>query len=429
MNLRLDTKTLKLWPNFIDHYTKPEIQKTFSFYNTAINRVLGGADIRLILASDDFDSIDTHEQFWSMLISKARQLDEKTACEAIKAIIQELPNYPSLSDNGQGLRHRSIHSIILILAKANWAKLSDGRRQNTKACNQKIAQLIFGKKNNHLSIIRSLIIQERGAIGWKDLMLFRLLCSIARGGQIFNLYDALILDQDPNAETTGAVDKLEILEMRKISQAIFTLFKLEYIDKQKNFLCILDETPKEMFLGDRRFKEIRFKTKMETNRDINEAKTSIKSFVIYQLSNKAASSRAGIGCGYYDESGEYDNHNISVLMNRYLFDICFNPEKNAKNPIYFLDYCLSNFSDSYFTEQTDKGYVPTLDSLTSVLDKNMLAKYWGKYGSTVKETAQSYLDREVVSVNYIAFYKDDLNSTFEVLDKLIKEVNLDKVIH
>ncbi|MFM9746065.1 hypothetical protein ACKI2C_51790, partial [Streptomyces brasiliscabiei] len=79
----------------------------------------------------------------------ARQLDEKTACEAIKTIIQELPNYPSLSDNGQGLRHRSIHSIILILAKANWAKLSDGRRQNTKACNQKIAKLIFGKKNNH----------------------------------------------------------------------------------------------------------------------------------------------------------------------------------------------------------------------------------------------------------------------------------------
>lgn len=424
------SRNLENYLNLIVLFTKPEIQKTFSFYSTAIKKVLNGTDISEILASSNFDTIDTHEEFWSMLVSEVSQLSENTAREAINFIIKELPNYPSLSDRGQGLRHRSIHSIILILAKANWAKLSDRHRQNTKACNQKIAQLIFGeKKTNHLSIIRSLITQERGAIGWKDLMLFRLLCSIARGGQSYNLYSALILDQDPNAETTGPVDKLELLEMRKISQIIFALFKSEYINKEINFLCILDETPKEMFLGDRRFKELNLENETIKDRDISEAKTSIKSFVIYQLSNKATSSRAGIGCGYYDEYGEDDNHNISVLMNNYLFDICFNPEVNEKNPIYFIDYCLSNFSDSYFTEHKDIGYVPTLDGLTSVLDKNMLAKYWGKYGSTVKETAQAYLDREVVSVNYIAFYKDDLDSTFEVLDKLIKEVNLDNVIH
>lgn len=423
-----NSRNLENYLNLIVLFTKPEIQKTFSFYSAAIKKVLSGTDISEILASSTFDSIDTHQQFWSMLVSEASQLNEDTARKAINFIIKELPNYPSLSDHGQGLRHRIIYSLILILEKANWREHSVSHRTNVRDSNYKIAQLIFGdKENNPQSIIQSLTFQERGAIGWKDLMLFRLQCSIARGGQLYNLYSSLILDQDPNAETTGPVDKLELLEMRKISQTIFALFKSEYINKEKNFLSILDETPKEMFLGDRRFKELNFEAEMVTDRDINEAKTSINSFVIYQLSNKSTSSRAGVGCGYYDEDGEGDSHNISVLMNNYLFDICFNPEKNAKNPIYFIDYCLSNFRDSYFTGQTDKGYIPTLDGLTNVLDKAMLAQYWTTNRNKVKKIALEYLDREVASVNYIAFYKDDLDSTFEVLDKLIKDLNLDSL--
>ena len=80
---------------------------------------------------------------------------------------------------------------------------------------------------------------------------------------------------------------------------------------------------------------------------------------MYQLSNRHPPTGSGVGCGFYDEIGTADDGGIAKLMNEYAFEVCFNPNTQADNILYFLDHCLSHLSSSFFSGRDDEGYVPT----------------------------------------------------------------------
>lgn len=232
------------------------------------------------------------------------------------------------------------------------------------------------------------------------------------------------------AETSGLVSKLALMGMRKLSQKVFALFKRTYIDSQRNFFAEVNKLSVEAFLGAAFAEFIE-----EASRDphpkygdnsvayrVASARDVVKSFVIYQLSNSLSPNGSGVGCGYYDEYGTEDGGGIAKVMNDYVFGICFNPKFHADNVLLFLDHCLSHLSNSFFSGGDEDGYVATKTGLSGGLDPNEMGRYWRQHREYIRGLDLHTSRRCVFTLNYIAFYRDDLGGVFSVLDELADEV-------
>lgn len=219
--------------------------------------------------------------------------------------------------------------------------------------------------------------------------------------------------------------------MRKLSQNIFSIFKRTYIDKQRNFFAEVDDVSVEVFLG------VAFMEKIEDalqepllseenslSRRVAITRNIIKVFVIYQLSNTNPPNGSGVGCGYYDERESGDNGGIAKLMNNYVFDVCFNPETDRENIFFFLDYCLSQLSSTFFSGSDDDAYIATREKLPGGLNPVAMGKYWAKYRELIRGLQLNTRERCVFTSNYTAFYRDDLDGVFAVLDELAAECSV-----
>ncbi|MCE8043933.1 KAP P-loop protein [Halomonas daqingensis] len=406
----------------------PEPQETFILYQSAVEKVRKGMDVDSVLMSKDFLSASAHDQFWRILISQSRNFTHAVAEDAIDTLIEYLPRYSMTAINDRGLRPRSIYSLLLLLDRAGWGRTSGSRLPNSPENIVEIAWRIFGE-NSHQGkgIIKRLVSSDRGALGWHDLMLFRLHCSADRGGQLYNLHSALIVDQDSGASTTGLVSNLALLGMRKLSQEIFSLFKKEYVVPQRNFLVEVNNVPDEAFLGLAfsqlgEVNENRNRVSLRDDEIISAARSSVKSFVIYQLSNQLPPNGVGVGCGYYDEYGSKDNREIARQINDYVFNCCFNPNVDKDNTVLFLDYCLSNLTRSLFSEENGAiDYVATKGDVPGGLDPRAMGYYWKQHQNVIRQRALVLSERSVITSNYIATYGEDLPEVYTVLDELAKD--------
>jgi len=204
------------------------------------------------------------------------------------------------------------------------------------------------------------------------------------------------------------------------------MFKRAYIESKINFYAEVDKAPAKEFLGaaysdfgDEASLNAQFECADNTfARRVDSARSAIKSFVIYQLSNSLPPNGSGVGCGFYDEDGEGDNGGIARLMNQYVFGFCFNPEIDENNIFLFLDYCLSHLSSSFFSDVEGDGYVATTNELPGGLDPHEMGRYWRQYGKRIRELKLNTRERCVFTSNYTAFYRDDLDGVFAVLDEL-----------
>lgn len=433
-------RNLEKFLKLIVRFTTPEPQETFILYQKAVEKVQNGFAISLILNTSDFSlekGEHAHDQFWRLLVNQSYKLTRSAADDAIDTLIDFLPRYTSLETEDRGLRHRSIYSLLRLVDRAGWGKTSS-RRNNSPENIIEIAWLIFGENlYSGKGIIERLADKNRGVIGWSDLMLFRLYCSIDRQGQLHNIYSALIIHQDRNAKTGGLTSELSIVGMRKLSQDIFARFKSTFIDTQTNFFSEVINTPDEVFLGDSRLTDDQLKDDDKDVRNTNLifqqiaiARSTIRNFVIYQLSNSRAPTGSGVGTGYYDEFGKNDNANIARQMNDYVFDVCFNPlieqdNISETNIYHFLDYCLSHLSSSFFSGEgeSEGGYIATKSELPGGLDPNEMGKYWRKHGELILKFYQTADNRELLTSNYKASYRDDLPGVFKVLEELANSVN------
>ncbi|MNV42205.1 hypothetical protein D3C71_1338680 [compost metagenome] len=108
-------------------------------------------------------------------------------------------------------------------------------------------------------------------------------------------------------------------------------------------------------------------------------------------------------------------------MNDYVFGTCFNPEIHENNVLLFLDHCLSNLRNSFFSDGDEEGYVATKAELPGGLDPNEMGRYWRQHREHIRGRDLRASGRCVFTSNYIAFYRDDLDSVFAVLDELADE--------
>lgn len=428
-----DLRNLEGYLKLIVRFATPEPQETFTLYQGAVERVMKGTLIVSVLRSPEFElerGEHAHDQFWRVLVNQSHDFTSAVAQDAIDTLVDYLPCYSLIENDDRGLRQRSIYSLLRILDRAGWGRTEGRRLPNNPENIIEIAWRIFGEHSHQgKGLLNRLATQNRGVIGWNDLMLFRLQCSADRGGQLYNLHSALILHQDRSAATTGLSSDLAMMGMRRISQEVFALFKQTYINSRRNFLTEVNYAPVEDFLG-----KVSSQLAHQASRDgqsesdnalliqrVSLARSVVKSFVMYQLINKFPANGSGVGCGFYDESGTGDDGGIARLMNEYIFDVCFNPDIHEDNVLHFLDYCLSRLSTSFLSDRDEDGYFASKSELLKGLDPNEMRKYWSRHRELILRRAKLNGDRQVITSNYIASYKEDLVGVFDVLDELTDE--------
>lgn len=422
-----ESRNLENYLKLIVRFATPEPQDTFALYQKAVEEVVKGKKIDIILSSENFDLAvheRAHDQFWRLLVNSSSSFNHVAAEDAINTLVEYLPRYACIGRFDGSLRHRSIYSLLRLLDQAGWGRTNSKRLENSKENVIEIARRIFGTEEyKNKGLLDRLACVERGALGWNDLMLFRLQCSADRRGQLYNLQTALIVFDHPKAATSGVVTGLTIMGMRRISQEVFAKFKTDYIDKEVNFYSAVDAVPVESFdtMGLLTTHKDDPKAKSAVVSSIFASRSGVKRFVIYQLSNSKEPNGSGIGCGYYDEAGVEDNHGISRLMDHYIFGFCFNPDIDDNNAHHFLDYCLANLTNSYFEGISDDGFVASKDGLIGHFDIESIAWYWKEHGAFVRAKAEEIPSREVVTSNYIATYAEDLDGVFKVLDEIVNE--------
>ena len=421
------SRNLENYLKLIVRFATPEPQDTFALYQKAVEEVMKGKKISIILSSENFDLVvheRAHDQFWRMLVNSSSSFNQIAAEDAINTLVEYLPRYASIGRFDGSLRHRSIYSLLRLLDRAGWGRTDSKRLENSNENVVGIARRIFGTDEyKNKGLIDRLACAERGALGWNDLMLFRLQCSADRQGQLYNLQKALIVFDHPEAATSGMVSGLAIMGMRRISQVVFAKFKADYIDRKVNFYSAVDAIPVEDFdtMGLMIAHKDDPNTKNAVLSSICASRSGVKGFVIYQLSNTKEANGSGIGCGYYDESGVEDSHGISKLMDRYIFGFCFNPNIDENNAHHFLNYCLTHLTNSYFEGIPGDGFVASKDGLIGHFDIESIARYWREHGAFVRAKAEEIPNREVVMSNYIATYAEDLEGVFKVLDEIVNE--------
>jgi hypothetical protein len=435
-----EVRNLESYLKLIVRFATPEPQKTFILYQEAVERVRKGASIASVFASPDFNlerGEHAHDQFWRVLVNQSHDFTSALSEDAMETLMEYLPRYSSFENDDRGLRQRSIYSLLRLLDRAGWGRTSGRRLPNSAENVVEIAWRIFGENAfRGKGLLAQLASPDRGVLGWNDLMLFRLQCSADRQGQLYNLHRALIAHQDKTTETSGPVSKLALFGMRKLSQEVFALFKGGYIDSRRNFLAEVDQAPVGAFLG------IAFaRLGEEASRDpqsehgdnaiaqrIAAARSVVKSFVIYQLSNSLPPNGAGVGCGLYDEDGVEDGGGIAKLMNDYVFDTCFNPDVQENNALLFLDYCLLHLSSPYLSGRDERGYIATKAALPGGLNPKEMGRYWRQHREQIRGRELQTSQRCVFTLNYTASYRDDLNGVFAVLDELADEACPDQAM-
>ncbi|GEQ75949.1 hypothetical protein CTTA_2954 [Comamonas testosteroni] len=418
-----NSRNLEKFLKLIVRFATPEPHETFIMYQNAVHQFRQGTKASSILESFRLSSEHleyAHDQFWRILVSQSHDLTVGPAQDAIGTIIDYLPRYSSAKEEDRGLRQRSIFSLLKLLDNSGWGRTENRHLPNSSENIVEIAWRIFGEnKYSGKSIIQQLAAPDRGILGWYDLMIFRLHCSFDRGGQLHNLQSALIIHQDKNAPTAGSVNQLAKFEMRLISQRIFSLFKSTYIDSNLNIFDEIDATQDHLFLGDFYKKNKEFSDDKHLAYIISASRSTIKSFLIYQLTNSLPPEGSGVGCGFYDEMGNKDAHGISTAMNAYLFNVCFNTALNPRNALHFIDYCLLNLTSPFYNGLED--YIPTKTGITKAINSKELGEYWSYNNKIIREISTKEKNRKIALSNNVFTYDKYLQKIFDVLDEISVE--------
>ncbi|NOT67593.1 MAG: P-loop ATPase [Methylophilaceae bacterium] len=422
-------RNLERYLNLIVKLAKQDKLESYQFYVSRKNELLSGKKIDELFQSNDFSFAKgdfSRDQLWSVLANSANEMNPKIGSDIVIYLMDNLPDYSFIDREKVGARSRQnlVYSLLKFLDVAAWGANLTGRRNNNEKNISEIAEWVFGE-GGHAStgVLSTLSKPERGPLGLFDLLLFRLYCSADRGSSLFNLQRAISLHGNPKAPTSGITTEIAKEGMREISQTVFQIFLKQYIEPKKNIFEAIDNLSLDNFAGKTAgFVLTQIKIGEVSQGQIDELiaaeKSKLKSFIIYQLGNSMISS--GVGCGCYDEAGNFDNNGIAAKINEYLFDLCFNPEINQENYERFLDYLLLNFADKIWEDDGNR-YVANLSEFTKVLDKEQLKKYWLQNRETILGLNFELKEKRVLTGNYYASYNEDLKDVYRVLDELISD--------
>ncbi|MGE0350884.1 P-loop NTPase fold protein [Hydrogenophaga sp.] len=410
-----ESRNLENYLKLIVRFTAPTDVETFRLYREAVDAVIAGTrTIKEVLSSDQFSlrhGEHVQDKLWRVLVNSAHELQPLQANEVIDQMINVLPTYPSTEGRGRGLRQRSIFALATLLDRVGYGAPRNGRiRDNTNV--REIAARILGESSNHSpALIERIAAPERGPLGWNDLMVFRLVCSIDREGSLSNVYRGLLQFEDPEATGGGEVSFLAVNSLRRMSQRIFKLFKTRYIEVNVNFYLAVDEVSDSEIFG--------HVSPPQGDGDKSETpdavRSTIKTFVIYQLVNDQRGTGAGVGCGFYDEDGADDQCGIRTAMTHYLLDFCFDPSVRPEHAFVFGDFCVRSMREASYLVLGEVTSSSIESALTKVLPRKDLVLFWQRHREFFQRELLN-LERGIITNGLVTTYKEALPSVFSTLD-------------
>lgn len=412
-------RNLEKYLKLIVRFTAPADIETYALYKQAVEAVIAKKQtVREILNSEKFSLANgqlVQDKFWRVLVNKSAELQPAQANEAIEQLVDFLPKYSSIEKDVRGLRLRSVYSLASMLNSVGYGAPLPGRIRDSTNVREIGERILGGASKFSPSLIEKLAARERGALGWVDLMYFRVMCNIQRGGSLSNIYRGLLQFEDQGASGAGDVSRLSRDSLRRMSQKIFKLFKETYICTNINFYLDVDAVPDGAICGEAG-------NTMASNQSrgtFETVRASIKMSVIYQLANYKDFKGAGVGCGVYDETGRSDKGGIRAAMTRYLLDFCFDPTVELKHAIVFGDFCVNCVIESAIQNFDEVAARQVEAVFTEIFLKEDLTDFWIKHGSTLKNYLLK-LDREIFLRNNIFSYKEKLPVAFLTLDSMAK---------
>ncbi|MDR7270116.1 hypothetical protein J2X20_002774 [Pelomonas saccharophila] len=418
-----DSRNLQNYLSLIVRFVVPEKAETYRLYIDAVNQIIEGTTTTPeVLARDEFNlrrGDKTHDKFWQTLLSNARLLSRKDADQAIDTLLSYLPRYASHELGDNGLRQRSVTLLILLLDRAGYGEPQDGGVRDSELQVEIAKRILDANPASYgESLVDVMTKTDRGALGYEDLLTFRLRCCMDRGGQTQSLFSALLLYDNPTATTGGEVTELTVRSMRRLSQEVFKRFRRDYIDRKLNFFQEVDKLEDDAIFGDAGVPADL--TPLEAKQAAEVARSSIKTFVVHQLTNDEQPHGLGVGCGLYDPVGEMDAGRIRVEMVNYLLDFCFNPMlENIANARAFGDFCLSSLRESRVSAPgaTDSDLAKA--ALTRLLPVEELRGFWIKHGPKLKNLLTNE-KRTVLTYKFEAKYEYWIPIFRDVLDEMVK---------
>ncbi|WP_312339434.1 KAP family P-loop NTPase fold protein [Anaerospora hongkongensis] len=418
-----ERRNLEAYMNLITKMSCSPKTQHYKFYINCKALILSNkSSIKEIVSKKEFlKSEINHENLWRVLVnSHSSEFTAEKAEEIIYFALDQLPYYSvfKIENVTVYLRHELPFYIVKLLDKVGWIDGVNRYRNNSDENLIQMAKWIFGHaKYKGRGILDILGRKERGVLGLNDLLLFRLMCCANRGGDIFNLSRALSKYENPQASTEGDTNSIVINEMRKMSQKIYYIFKTQFIDEERNIFNEIDNLTVESFSG-MSFEELSLKIDFERLEIMyQEAKSTMKVFITYQLASTIISS--GIGCGYYNAKGTKDKKGISFVVNKYLFNYCFNPQISPNNYRHFIDFLLINLSN-VVGQGYGLDYLPKIKDFTKILNKEMLISYWKKNSDVIKSIKFEEENKKIYTSNYTVSYADSLLKIYKVLDEMIE---------
>lgn len=403
-------RNLEDYLNLIVKMKKPIKTDQYTFHTNKIKQFFEGEKIENIINTQEFIDESSHKSFWNIFVNmNNHRLSDEKFNEIIDYLVSNLDNYSMVNNESNMVEFRNtvVLYILRLLDDYGWKNSpNDNNNYNEKVI--KIAHRIFGENEfMHKGIIDSICKEKCGVLSLNDLLHFRLYCNMNRHGDFFNLTRGLYYNKHDLDTQSDLIN-----EMREISQYVFSKFKKHYISPKINIFNEIDKLEWKDVCGTFNNPNIDTPTK---NKYVGVIKYTLKSFILYQLNT--TQNNGGIGCGYYDISGNEDRHQIYQEMNSYLYDFCFNPEESGKNHLHFLDYLLIKLNRPWHdNDQLIKK------EFISKIECEELKQYWRKNKQVLITLQSNNLNRELVNHKYMVKY-DTLEKVFVILDEFCSSSN------
>lgn len=398
---------------------------SYRLYKNLLQEVMEGRlKVADVLRRPDFSlalSESPQETFWAQVGNHANSLSRAAADDAINILVEWLPKYSSLHFSAFSMRHRAVDSLLLLLDRAGFGELPGNGRVRNMADLPELAVRLLGSDltPSFPSLVRQLVAPDRGALGWRDLMLLRLNCWPGRSASASNVWKALARSENAGSQVTDDLRVIPINAMRRLSQKVFEQFRQDYIDRERNFFLEVDRVSDEEILGEGGRSIAGEVDDLEA--ELQSSRSGLKNFVIYQLAHKNSEERGdGPECGFFDEAGSQDAGGIQRAMTRYLLEFCFDPGRGVAHARAFADFCLRSFRDAPSDFQRVEDPEATQKAVTNLLGREAMAAFWRTSGDRIKQLLNSAKGTVYCYGNFKMTYDEGLPRVFRALDQMVE---------
>ncbi|OMF59982.1 hypothetical protein BK141_23990 [Paenibacillus sp. FSL R5-0765] len=407
-------RNLNRYLDLIVHSTIKSENDHYKYYVNLKNQLLKDeSNISVVLEKYSLvDPAFNSKQLWSIIVNESYyNFSPEKVKEIIIYFLELLPKYSILEIDSisEGLRNFLFpYFIAKLLNDVGWLKEKVDLKREFRKDDLRIAEWVFGKNDfTEIGILDILSKPERGVLGIHDLLQFRANCNSRDRGSLYGLSRSLSMYENKNNPNEGIVKDIIIAELRGVSQAIFKIFKKQYINKRKNIIEGVSNLSAKDICGEE-YNYIKSRSSKEDfDNKIIRTKSSIINYILYHLISKDNSEE--IGCSFYDESGYEDQGTIHNNINKYLFEVCFNPELNAKAYDYFLSLLVG--FNSMSRETVHKN------SFIELLSKEELVKYWKINKDDIQKIEVSKENQILLNL-YGMTYNEHIQDIYKLLNKL-----------